>query len=489
MDRSTLPPWLKGGFLPGAAAAAVLLGPATALGNPLDGKRFAIDVFQGPILAPADVIGIGGAYAGYAEGIAGMVVNAAAPAVREAWNVGWFSWDFSPSISIPLNLFGPRDDFDNTGSAGHAYTDFIYATVGALVQAGPLGVGLNAEIQSFNLASTGSQGSSTAVTLGKYHALVAYRLLHGQLMIGAGARVSSLGFDPHDKVTHRTILGAAPEMGFLVRPDWQSFRLGATFRFPVHGGGLLGGGSTQPGGLDLPSDVVLPWEIELGAAIQVGPRPLNPPWIDPDEQEWALHHSFVLRRRERKAREVAELARLGDPAERAARKREIDAEEAARVTQEEKDEARIRKGLSTERRDRAWNWPREHVLLTLELLVTGSVANAVGLQGFLGQNQADEIQNGTTVIGSSGATVNFSPRAGVETEPWPGRLHTRAGTYYEPNRLGRGVGRQHFTFGADVKLFSFDWWGLLPKTTYKAQTYADLSPRYQSVSVGIGVWH
>jgi hypothetical protein len=25
--------------------------------------------------------------------------------------------------------------------------------------------------------------------------------------------------------------------------------------------------------------------------------------------------------------------------------------------------------------------------------------------------------------------------------------------------------------------------------TYKAQTYADFSPRYQSVSLGVGVWH
>jgi hypothetical protein len=93
------------------------------------------------------------------------------------------------------------------------------------------------------------------------------------------------------------------------------------------------------------------------------------------------------------------------------------------------------------------------------------------------------------VIGSSGASVNFSPRAGVETEPVPGWLHTRAGTYYEPNRYGHGVGRQHFTFGADVKIFSWTWFGLTPKVTYKAQAYADFSPRYQSVSLGIGVWH
>src|SRR5262245_58194881 len=47
-----------------AAAGALLLGACPAGANPLDGKRYSVDVFQGPILAPSDVIGIGGAYAG-----------------------------------------------------------------------------------------------------------------------------------------------------------------------------------------------------------------------------------------------------------------------------------------------------------------------------------------------------------------------------------------------------------------------------------------
>src|SRR5262249_5869873 len=201
-------------------------------GDPLVGKHYTIDVFQGPILAPSDVIGIAGAYAGVAEGIAGMVVNAAAPAVREAYNVSWFNWDFSPSNSIPFNIFGTRDDFDNTGSAGHAYTDFIYGTAGGLLQVGAFALGLNAEIQSYSLAQTGAQGASTAVTLGKYHALVAYRLLGDQLMVGTGLRVTTLSLDPHDGQTHLTLIGTAPEFGVLVRPDWQSFRLGATVRMP-----------------------------------------------------------------------------------------------------------------------------------------------------------------------------------------------------------------------------------------------------------------
>jgi hypothetical protein len=461
--------------------------PAAAA-SPLQGKSFSIDVFQGPILAPSDIIGIGGAYAGVAEGIAGLGVNAAAPAVREAYNVSYFNWDFSPSISIPFNLFGPRDDFNDTGANGQKYTDFIYATAGGLIQYGPIGFGLDAEIQSYSL-------SSTQVTLGKYHLLAAYRAMGDQVALGGGARATTLSLTPHDGEPSLTIIGAAPELGILVRPDWQSFRFGATLRFPVYGGRFVGRSATpQAGGLALPDNVVLPWEIELGAAVQVGPRPLNPVWIDPHEQEATLHRSFVRKRREREAAEIVELALIGDPQERAARLREIDAAEAAHRAQEERDEARIARGLEQERLDRAWNWPREHLLLTVELLVTGPVTNGVSIEGFLGQNDCTNSLGGIScqtlaTVGSSGASVNYSPRVGVETEPIPGWMHTRAGTYYEPSRLGLPVGRQHLTLGADVRLFSTTWGGRVPTVTYKAQTYADFSPRYQSLSVGIGVWH
>lgn len=476
----------------GAAAAALLLATAPAAAQAPRSNRYSVDVFQGPVLAPSDVIGIAGAYAGVAEGIAGMVANAAAPAVRENYNVSWIAWDISPSISIPLNLFGSRDDFDNSGAADHGYTDFIYGTIGALLQVGPFGVGANVEIQRYMVNPADRKIASTDVVLGKYHALAAIRLLGDQLMIGAGVRLATLSLTPHDSEKSLTMLGAGPELGVLVRPDWQPFRIGATFRFPVHGGELIGettrsaGGVKTSGGLVLPSDVVLPWELEIGAALQVGPRPLNPRWIEPRDHERTLRASFLQKRQERLGAHATELAAIADPLARAARAKQLEAEELARRKQEDADEKRIVAGLEAERRARAWNWPREHLLLTVELLVTGAVTDGVSLARFLGQNQAT---GDVSVIGTSGATVSFSPRFGVETEPIPGRMHTRAGSYYEPSRLGTRVGRQHFTFGADLRLFTTTLWGLLAPTTFKAQGYADLSPRYQSVSVGLGVWH
>jgi hypothetical protein len=480
----------------GAAAAAVLasmLAAAPARAQTLPSNRYAIDVFQGPVLAPSDVIGIAGAYAGYAEGIAGMVANAAAPAVREAFDPSYVSWDVSPSLSIPFNVFGTRDDFDDSGSAGQSYTDFVYVTVGALLKAGPFGAGLNAEIQHYSLTPTAKGAVSTGVTLGKYHALVAVSFLGDQLVVGGGARVCSLSLAPSDAESNLTMIGGAPEFGFLVRPDWQSFRFGATVRLPVHGGSLLGGDVTRnsaglqsSGGLVLPEDVVLPWEVETGVAVQVGPRPLNPKWIDPRDEEAQLHASFMKRRHAREAAEAEELSAIGDPVAWEARRQALDEEEARRRAEDDADEEHIRMGLEAERRARYWNWPRPHLLLSVELLVTGPVANGVGIARFLAQSQA---MGEMSAIGSSGSSVNFSPRFGVETEPIPGIMHSRAGSYYEPARLTGGVGRQHFTFGADVRLFTTTFFGLFPPTTYKAQAYADFSPRYQSVSVGLGVWH
>jgi hypothetical protein len=167
---------------------------------------------------------------------------------------------------------------------------------------------------------------------------------------------------------------------------------------------------------------------------------------------------------------------------------QLDAAEARARADDERELRRGRERLREERRARSWNWPREHLLVTAELLVTGAVDRGVSLERFLGQSQP---QNAGTpsVIGTSGGEVNFSPRFGIETEPIPGWVHTRFGSYYEPNRFNGPVGRQHFTFGADLRLFRTTFWGLVPPVVYKAQTSVDIAPRYQSVSLGLGVWH
>ncbi|WP_433936842.1 hypothetical protein AB3662_19460 [Sorangium cellulosum] len=472
-----------------SALALAGLSPA-ASAQPLQDNAYALDLFQGPILAPLRVTGIAGAYAGYAEGIAGMVANAAAPAVREPFSFRWLEWDVAASISIPIELF-ENNDFDNSGAIDLDYSNFVYLTLGGQLQAGDFGVGVNAELQQYSL--TDAAGGKTTVVTGKYHFLGGVRLLGDALVVGAGARAVTLGLGAEQ--TDLTIAGISPEVGVLIRPDWASYRLGATFRLPVNGGRLLGEGVVvdrgvrRAGGLILPNEVVLPWEIELGLAVQVGPRPLNPAWINPRAQERELHEMIARRRSEREARREFELRAIADPEERAARERAFSAERARERAADERELAAGPDILERERRARYWNWPREHLLITAELLVTGAVANGVSLEHFLAQNQPGSDRGDST----SGAHVSFSPRFGIETEPIPGRVHTRFGSYYEPNRFGRlgsgRVGRQHFTFGADLRVLSTTFWGLLPEVAYTLQASMDFAPRYDSVSAGIGVWH
>lgn len=477
--------------LTGRAGAQRLPGCSDPSRCLLPSNHYTLDLFQGVLLAPIRVTGIAGAYAGYAEGIEGMVANAAAPANREPWSVNWGELDLSGSVSLPLTLF-EHDDFDNSGQRDFDYTDFLYITAGGVAQLGPVGLGANAEIQRYSL--TGSDQRTTVVTVGKHHLLGGVRLMNGQLMVGAGARIVTLGIEA--PATTLTIAGLAPELGLLVRPNWQSFRAGATFRFPVNAGALTGDertiddkGNERAGDLVVPDQVVLPWELEVGLAVQVGPRPLNPEWLDPREQEAEVERRLERRRLQRRRAQRAELALITEPAIRTARAIELDALEAQRHAEDEAELATAKARLRNERRARASNWPREHLLVTAELLVTGAVDRGVSLERFLGQSQP-ESAGAPSAIGTSGKHVNFSPRFGVEAEPIPTWMRTRFGSYYEPSRFNQPVGRQHFTFGADQRVFKTSWFGLVAApVTYKVQASVDLAPRYQSVSVGLGVWH
>lgn len=472
---------------PATAQESVTAAPAS--------NSYTIDLYQGPLLAPIRVTALGGAYAGYAEGIAGFVSNAASPAVRSANSVNWLELDLDASLSIPVSLF-ENNDFDNSGDIDADYSAFIYLAAGAQMQAGPFGVGVFADLQRYDLIAA---GVTTAVTVGRYHGLVGWQLLGDQLVLGGGVRAGTLGVSAPD--AELTIAGAAPQFGVLVRPDWTPFRVGATYRHAVRADWSIGSdtrvderGLERAGGLVVPARAELPWELEFGFAIQVGPRPLNPTWIDPDESERQLYAAYERRAARRRSDRQRRLEQVPNRASRARLRRELHLEEERTARAEYRALRRDLDRLGDERRARARNWPREHLLLTADLLVTGPVSDAIHLERFLAQGQAAPTADCIAV--ASGEEANFSPRIGLEMEPVPMYVHTRFGTYYEPNRFryepaacGDRVGRQHFTFGADVKLLSTTWFGLVPEVTYKLQGYGDLAPRYQSFGLGLGVWY
>ena len=140
-------------------------------------------------------------------------------------------------------------------------------------------------------------------------------------------------------------------------------------------------------GFILPATATLPWELEMGFAFQLGPRPLNPPWLDPYDMERAVRERIDRARAARQAEYAREL--VGVPPEerdgeeagagraRGARSRAIEDQEL------DSESARLR-GI---RKARERNWPRERITILGSILVTGPSTNAVSLEGFATQTQ------------------------------------------------------------------------------------------------------
>jgi hypothetical protein len=286
------------------------------------------------------------------------------------------------------------------------------------------------------------------------------------------------------------MFGAAPQVGMIVKPDDLQWRFGVTARAPVEASPLNVGSATEvlePNGTTtqragrfiLPDRITQPWEVEVGIAHQLGPRPLNPTWINPKEHEEEVELRVQREMKEEARLREGELANLpDDPVERDLRIRRIkDEEEEARIRHE--NELRdARQQLFETRRARYLNWPRERVMLLASLLMTGPSLEAVALEGFIDQRRE-----------LVGRTVSLSPRFAVEAEPVANLLKFRSGVYLEPSRFTDGRTRHHFTVGFDFKLFRWDVFGLLnPYHTWRISAFLDISPRYQSFGVGVGSW-
>lgn len=422
---------------------------------------------------------MGGAYVALAEDTEGSAVNSAAPAVRDLYSTTWFDYDLSVGISFP-GAFA-NTDFDNHGDnanlpANHARAgEFTDLNLGATMQFGGFGVAATGDLQQFSLTSQSQASSSLTMQIGRWKALAAYGLLDGQLVVGSGARIVTMQILEQNSGTLLTMTGLGPEVGALVMPTGQPWRIGATFRTPVSGG-VVGSGRSV-GGLVLPTNIVEPWEAELGLAYQLGPRPLNPGWENPRAQEAELR-TEIERDRDKRALEYAVELSLTPQQERAAKAAEQEAQEVALRRIEEEHLREVGNELRAVRKARYANWPREKILLLASALVTGPTPSSISVEGFLDQR-----------LERVGQQPTVTPRLGIEGEPLRDRMMLRAGTYVEPSRYGGGSARQHFTFGADVRLFPLEFWGLLPEATWKIGLFVDLAPRYQNAGIGLGNWH
>jgi len=494
---------LAGALLsPGARAQCQSPGAPVATRPPLCRNDFAIDLYQGPVLAPSRVVALGGAYAALASGVDGLGQNTASAAVRVPDSFNTFDYDLSASFYLP-GAFG-KTDFDNRGEVGFNSFTFFYA-LGGQVQWGPWGLAALADFQRYTLApQPGSSVPPSVIQISRLRVAGGSLILQNQATVGVGVRgvratVDALASNGQlndiilpPAVNLLAMSGLAPEVGIVLHPDDTPWRLGLTYRHSVTASGapdaavaVGSDGVRRAAGLALPDRVEWPWELEAGVALSVGPRPLNPRWIDPRQHEGQARRTIDEARKARQQAQAVELSTLNDPADRLAREAELARSERYLVAEEEVRLADLRRRLEEERRARYKNWPRARILIVAEALITGSTSGGLSLQSFLRQEDV-----------ASGARNTLQPRLGMEGEPVPDRLVARIGTYIEPSRyqLPTGLGilsgsRQHFTFGLEVRTFSSELLGLIRRTDFTVTLAGDLAPRYQNLGLSVGTWH
>ncbi len=485
--------WVVGCWSTAAHAA----GPLGSEGSEIRTSEYTVDLYQGPVTASSRVIGLGGAYVGIAEGVDGMSQNPASPAVRTPWSVDSFDYDLALGFTFPSSIRG--NDFYNTGEGPtelDAGSDgLLFLTPAAVFQDGAWGYGVSISLANFNLSRRDESADSQRNLVAQFVELdlvSAYGFMGNQLSLGVGLRNVGLIVareNPDDTSEDLfTTSGFAPMVGALWRPDDQPFRVGAAFKFRVatdvdaasqvtenaDGDLVLGPGGTDPNSIWLPRNMQQPWEASVGLALQFGPRPLNPRWIDPGHAIAELDRAVEYRKRERKRR-LAREQQGKKPAERAALRAQRDAREAIDELELERQSRALRQTLVR----RARQMERSYVLISTELQVVGQSPDSVGVESFIQRT-----------VARAGEKVTISPRVGVESEVVPGWLKLRAGSYGEPSRYRAGSPRLHGTFGFDLKTFPWTVFGLFDEgTEWRVGGALDAAARYFGWSATVGVWH
>jgi hypothetical protein len=325
------------------------------------------------------------------------------------------------------------------------------------------GVGGNVSLQNYSLGTPrqsdleATDVKALTVRIFKVDAVASYGFFGGQLHIGGGVRgavFNAVDTSSGDRLLLGTY-GVGAQGGVLWRPRTLPLRVGATVRSPVIGTIDAAPnvtrnpetGDRQVGHFYLPTGVDLPWEAEWGVAVQVGPRPLNIPWTDEDEY---------------RAPEVEETRRM-EPGSR---------HEPPRVESASDNARRIL-------RHRYRLQPRQKLLLSFAMLVTGPTPGALGVESML-----------TQVVERSGEKTSVTLRAGGEIEAVPDRLQLRGGTYMEPTRFRDSSPRAHATAGFELRLVEWSLFGIFPEdNSFRISGAVDVSREYFGWSLGVGSWY
>ncbi len=471
-----------------SSGALAQLGPN---GTRIETNDYAIDLFQGPVIASTRVMGLGGAYVAVAEFTEGTNQNPAAPAVRTAYSFDHIDYDIGIGITVPATL--TSSDFFNTGKGktfipSTSQQGFIAGELSANLQFGRWGIGAAFRAQRYSLtrAEANDQLESRFATP---DIQLARAFLDGQLVLGAGVRGGGLSVvntnaERDSEATLFESAGATLQAGGLWRPNDTSYRIGASLRGPIRTDvdetdELVLFPDSEEDKLFLPNSVEMPWELAAGFAYQFG-RIFNPRWYDPSvlvertERYVLWRHADRERRRQRLHR-TAEAAGGDVSGAKAA----IDALLRAEELTDEASLARARQETRVRLEQRYQELKRFYLLVSTALLVNGPTPDAVGVESFLER-----------IVNRSGKSVTFSPRLGVETEIWPRWFVLRGGTYLEPTRFDESSPRLHGTVGGDVRLGGWNVFGAWPeKYVWRLRGALDVARGYVGWGVAIGGWY
>lgn len=424
-----------------------------AQSQPFRRNDYAIDLLTTPVVAAGRIVGMGGAHTAIASGIDGAPYNPAGYAERYEKEIDWFAFDVTGGLQLS-NLF-TRNDFDNNGVSSSATGSAVQVLLGLRLQFSYFGTGLNWQARRYELND--DVGRKYVVTLQTFRTGSGYSFLNGGLVGGFTVSVYKFGIATPGGADLANFQGYGGEVGMLLRPAGERYRVGFAARTPVSAT-LRNAVMTSPDGVDraqglvLPYEIHVPWEVSLGFAYQFGERRTNTPWRNTNRLRNELRNQIA-----------AGTYQLPETfGERPYQQLPRDPEKALDVAM-----ANYREG---ERRFRR-HQPRRYVLLSADVIAWGATKRGHGLDAFL--NQTPE---------RSGRKISYGARVGVESEIWPDRMKVRAGSYLEPSRFKGSLYRAHGTAGFDVRLFDLWRWSIRGTAT------VDLAPRYFNWGIAFGLW-
>jgi len=123
------------------AALLLVLAPALAGAQGFDGTQ-GMDTYTGPVISPARILGLGGAYVAVAEGLAGALENPAAVAQRNRHLARGWDWDGLLTWYLPDPREVGSQDLGNDGRSDGSLSGIGNVQLGLSLQRGRFGVGL-----------------------------------------------------------------------------------------------------------------------------------------------------------------------------------------------------------------------------------------------------------------------------------------------------------------------------------------------------------